>query len=90
VNLTSGYTVGKLNSVVSIDYYDRSDLKANQRSFSKNQDHRSVIASSDTAGNPIYGRDLRISWGYPGVVQARTGTLTGFFRPDGVTPRTWL
>ncbi len=72
--------------MVSLDYYDRSDLKADERAFSKNQDHRGVIAAYDATGAPITGRDLRVNWGYPSVVQARTGTLNGFFRPDGVTP----
>ncbi|MBX7121709.1 MAG: TonB-dependent receptor [Opitutaceae bacterium] len=84
--LTSGFAMGKLQAMFSAEYYDRSDLKASQRRFTKNQDHRSVIADYDANGAPIYGRDLRINWGYPGVVQARTGTLSGFFRPDGVTP----
>lgn len=84
--LTSGFTLDKLQAMFSVEYYDRSDLKASQRRFTKNQDHRSVIADHDANGAPIYGRDLRINWGYPGVVQARTGNLTGFFQPDGTTP----
>jgi iron complex outermembrane receptor protein len=87
ISLTSGFKQGKLRGTVNLSYYDRSDLKASQRTFSKNQDHRNIIESYDpTTGAPIYGSDLRLNWGYPATVQARTGTLNGFFRPDGVTP----
>ncbi|MBI2497702.1 MAG: TonB-dependent receptor plug domain-containing protein [Opitutae bacterium] len=73
VSLTSGFVAGNLRGTVAIDYYDRGALKASDRSFSKNQDHSGVIAAIDASGNPVYGRDLRLIWGYPAVVQARTG-----------------
>ncbi|SDS05149.1 TonB-dependent receptor [Opitutus sp. GAS368] len=81
VTLTTGFAAGKLSGSVAVDYYDRGELKASDRSFSKNQDHRGVIATYDANGNPVYGRDLRLLWGYPGVVQARTGTLNGITDP---------
>ena len=74
-SLISGFSSGKLRGTVGISYFDRSDLKASQRAFSRNQDHSAVIAGYNADGTPIYGRDLRIIWGYPAVVQARTGTL---------------
>lgn len=86
ITALTGFSRGKLRGTASVSYYDRADLKASQRNFSKNQDHRGIVAGYDASGNPVMGRDLRLNWGYPSVVQARTGMLTGFFRPDGVTP----
>lgn len=83
VTLVSGFSKGKLRGTVSVDYYDRSDLKASQRSFSKNQNHTGIIAAYTAAGAPIYGRDLRLNWDYPGVVQARTGNLNGITEAGG-------
>lgn len=80
--LISGFSSGKLRGTVSVDYYAREDLKASQRNVSKNQDHRGLVAGFDVNGNPVAGRDLRINWGYPATVQARTGTLAGMTRPD--------
>ncbi|MBL9203568.1 MAG: TonB-dependent receptor [Opitutaceae bacterium] len=86
--LTTGFAKGKLQGVVSVDYYSRADLKASQRAFSKNQDHRGITAGTLVAtGAPFQGRDLRINFGYPGVVQARTGNLTGFTLSDGTAAR---
>lgn len=86
--LTTGFSRGKLSGVVSVDYYSRADLKASQRSFSKNQDHRSITAGTLVAtGAPFPGRDLRLNFGYPGAVQARTGNLTGFTLADGTPTR---
>jgi hypothetical protein len=63
---------------VTLDYYDRSDLKASQRAFSKNQDHRAFTKGfNNNTNTPVSGVDLRLNWGYPALVQARTGTLTG-------------
>lgn len=81
--LTSGFAAGKLSGTVSVNYYDRSDLKASQRRFTKNQDHRAIIAGYDASGNPVMGRDLRVNWGYPATVQAVSGMLAGVTRPDG-------
>jgi len=77
--LTSGFARGKLRGTISVNYYDRSDLKASQRAFSKNQDHRAVVAGANPDGTPIAGRDLRLLWGYPAVVQAQGGTVPGNF-----------
>lgn len=86
--LTTGFARGKLSGVVSVDYYSRADLKASQRVFSKNQDHRAITAGTLIAtGAPFQGRDLRLNWGFPAVVQARTGNLTGFTLPDGTPAR---
>lgn len=75
ISLLSGFTTGKLQGNVALSYFDRAPLKASQRAFSRNQDHSGVIAGYNADGTPVYGRDLRIIWGYPAVVQARTGTL---------------
>lgn len=50
VTLTTGFAAGKLSGSVAVDYYDRGELKASDRSFSKNQDHRGVIATYDANG----------------------------------------
>jgi len=84
VTLTTGFAKDKLRGNVSIDVYDRSSLKASQRSFSRNQDHRTIIAGYNaTTGAPIFGRDLRLNWGYPATVQARTGNLIGITEAGG-------
>ncbi|MBL9214770.1 MAG: TonB-dependent receptor [Opitutaceae bacterium] len=79
VTLVTGFAQNKLRGTVAVDYYDRAPLKASQRRFSKNQDHRGIIAGYDASGNPIFGRDLRLNWGYPAVVQAQGGTVAGNF-----------
>lgn len=86
--LTTGFNSGRWQSVVSVDYYSRADLKASQRAFSKNQDHRGITAGTLIAtGAPFPGRDLRLNWGFPGVVQARTGNFTTLTLPDGSPAR---
>lgn len=94
---TTGFAQGKLRGTASLSYYDRSDLKASQRAFSRNQDHRDVIVGTDANGAPVTGRDLRLNWGYPAVVQALVGdtnaqgTFTAFpgirvvLVPEGVS-----
>lgn len=76
--VTSGFAEGRLRGTVTLDYYDRSDLKASQRAFSKDQDHRGFTKGfNNNTNTPVSGVDLRLNWGYPALVQARTGTLTG-------------
>lgn len=89
-SLTTGFAGlgGRLRGTVNVNYYDRRPLKASQRSFTKNQDHRAMIAGYDVNGNPVYGRDRRLNWGYPVVVQARTGTLNGIVDANG-NPTRW-
>lgn len=74
--ITTGFRQGKWDGFLSIDYYSRADLKASQRAFSKNQDHTGVAAGYLVAtGAPFQGRDLRLNWGFPPVVQGRTTDL---------------
>lgn len=81
--LTSGFVRGRLSGSVGLDYFGRSPLKASDRPFSKNQDHRGIVAgTNNVTGAAVPGRDLRINWGYPALVQARTGTLTGVLDPS--------
>lgn len=87
VSLTHGFSQGRLRGTVNVNYYDRADLKASQRSFTKNQDHRAMIAGYDAAGNAVMGRDRRLNWGYPPVIQARTGTLNGLADANGAATR---
>ncbi|MBS0662899.1 MAG: TonB-dependent receptor [Verrucomicrobia bacterium] len=80
VALFSGFAHGKLSGTISVEYFDRQDLKASDRSFSKNQDHTGIAAGTLTAtGATKYGVDYRLNWGYPAVVQASGGTVSGQF-----------
>jgi len=79
-SLMQGFNLGKLNGTVSIDYFDRQNLKASDRSFSKNQNHTGIPAGTLLAtGATVYGRDFRLNWGYPAVVQASGGVVFGNF-----------
>jgi iron complex outermembrane recepter protein len=79
VSLVSGFAAGKLRGTVSVSHYDRAPLKASQRDFSREQDRRSIVVATNASGAPIYGRDFRLNWGYPAVVQAQGGTVVGTF-----------
>jgi outer membrane receptor protein involved in Fe transport len=80
VNVLSGFVYGKLSGSVSLDFYDRQDLRASDRSFSKHQNHTGIPAASVTAdGSTRYGVDYRLNWGYPAVIQASGGTVSGTF-----------
>jgi iron complex outermembrane recepter protein len=83
LSLTSGFSFGKLRGTVNVSYFDRSDLKGSQRSFTKDQNNTTKVAGVDINGNPVMGRDRRLNWGYPAVIQARTGTLTGVTDQSG-------
>jgi outer membrane receptor protein involved in Fe transport len=87
VTLTSGISRGKLNVTLVLDYYDRGELTAAQRGFSANQNHSSIIKGYTAAGAPIYAIDLRLNWGFPGTVQAVSGTLPGITDPSGNATR---
>ncbi len=87
VSLTSGFNFGKFRGTVNVNYYDRAPLKASQRSFTKNQDHRTMVAGYDINGAPVMGRDRRLNWGYPAVIQARTGDLNGIKEAGGNATR---
>ena len=76
----SGFSYGKLSGYVAYEYYDRQDLKASDRSFSKNQNHSGIATGILTAtGATRYGVDYRLNWGYPAVIQASGGTVSGNF-----------
>lgn len=78
--LMHGFNYGKLSGMVAIDYFDRQNLKASQRNFSKNQNHTAIPrAILTTDGSTLYGRDYRLLWGYPAVVQASGGVVSGNF-----------
>lgn len=80
LSIMHGFVYGKLSGTVSIDYYDRQNLKASERSFSKNQNHTAIPTGTlRTTGAAVYGRDYTLAWGYPGVVQASGGTVNGNF-----------
>ncbi|HWL14768.1 MAG TPA: TonB-dependent receptor, partial [Opitutus sp.] len=73
----------RLRGMIGVDFYDRARLSAAQRTFSANQDHTARVAGYAPDGRPVRGRDFRLNWGYPAVVQARTGYLQGVTNPDG-------
>ncbi|HEX2852128.1 MAG TPA: hypothetical protein VHO24_02740 [Opitutaceae bacterium] len=66
LRLSGGASRGKLRALFSLDYTETHGLSAMQRSFSRDQDH--------TASG---GRDLRLDWGYPAVVESVSGPLNG-------------
>lgn len=79
-SVMQGFNLGKLSGSISIDYFDRQNLKASQRDFSRNQDHRGIATGTLLAtGATNFGRDYRLNWGYPAVIQASGGTVAGTF-----------
>jgi outer membrane receptor protein involved in Fe transport len=95
-SILHGFTYGKLSGTVSIEYFDRQNLKASDRSFSKNQNHTAIPAGTVVSTGAVqFGRDFRLLWGYPAVIQASGGTVAGNFNaipgirvvlvPDGST-----
>jgi outer membrane receptor protein involved in Fe transport len=78
--LMQGFNYGKLSGTLAVDYFDRQNLKANKRRFSKEQNHTAIPASTLTStGATGFGRDYRLLWGYPAVVQASGGVVPGTF-----------
>lgn len=90
VSLLHGFSYGKLRGSVSLDYYDRADLKANQRSFSARQNHTGILEGiNPVTGAEVFGTNFLLNWGYPATVQARTGNLAGM-AVNGVATRVAL
>lgn len=80
VSLIQGFTHGKWSGNVSLEYFDRTSLKASQRRYSKNQNHTAIATGTLTAdGSTTYGVDYRLNWGYPAVIQASGGVVPGTF-----------
>ena len=80
VSVVSGFIHGKLSGTVNVDYFDRQNLKASDRAFAKEQNHSGIAAGTLTAtGATKYGVDYRLNWGYPAVLQASGGTVSGTF-----------
>jgi len=78
--LLQGFNYGKLSGTIAIDYFDRQNLKANKRSFSKDQNHTGIPTGTLlSTGATNFGRDFRLLWGYPAVVQASGGVVSGTF-----------
>jgi len=95
-SVLQGFSYGNLSGNISVEYYDRQNLKASKRSFSKNQNHTAIPTSTLLSTNAVnFGRDFRLLWGYPAVIQASGGTVAGTFNaipgirvvlvPDGST-----
>ena len=80
VSIVSGFSYGKLSGTVGLDYYDRQNLKASDRAYSKEQNHSNRVTGVNlTTGTPRMGVDYRLNWGYPAVIQASGGTVSGNF-----------
>ena len=80
VSIMHGFAFGKLSGTVSIEYFDRQNLKASQRSFSADQNHTDVAVGILTAdGSVRNGTDYRLNWGFPAVIQASGGLVSGTF-----------
>lgn len=78
VSLVHGFNYGPLHGTLGVNYYKRSALKANQRKFSNQQDHRGILEGTNpSTGALVYGSDFRLNYGYPASVQARSGNLPG-------------
>ncbi len=78
--LMHGFNYGRLSGTIAVDYFDRQSLKASQRRFSKNQNHTGIATSTLlSTGATNFGRDFRLLWGYPAVVQASGGVVSGNF-----------
>jgi iron complex outermembrane receptor protein len=76
----SGFAHGKLSGTISLEYYDRQNLKASDRSFSKEQNHTGIAAGTLLVTGAVkYGIDYRLNWGYPAIIQASGGTVSGNF-----------
>jgi outer membrane receptor protein involved in Fe transport len=79
-SLIAGFTRGKLDGTIAVEYYDRQNLKASDRRFSKNQNHTGIPTGVLTSTGAIrYGVDWRLNWGYPAVIQASGGVVSGTF-----------
>jgi outer membrane receptor protein involved in Fe transport len=80
VSLTAGFVRGKLSGTLTLDYFERQNLDASQRSFSKNQDHTGIPTGNNlSTGLPTTGRNYTLLWGYPAVIQASGGVVAGTF-----------
>lgn len=80
VSVTTGFAYGKLSGVVSLDYYDRQNLAASDRSFAKHQDHSAIdVATLTATGATKKGVNYTLNWGYPAVIQASGGVVPGTF-----------
>ncbi|MBK8857840.1 MAG: TonB-dependent receptor [Opitutaceae bacterium] len=79
-SVTTGFAYGKLSGTVSLDYYDRQNLAASDRVYSKHQDHSAqAVGTLLSTGAAYMGRNYTLNWGYPAVIQASGGTVSGNF-----------
>ncbi len=79
VRLAGATNRDKLRAIYSVEFTQDQALRATDRDFSQNQDHRY-----------LGGRDLRLAWGQTAVVVARDGTLDGVTDAEGNSVRTAL
>jgi outer membrane receptor protein involved in Fe transport len=79
-SVISGFSSGKLSGTVALEYYDRQNLKAADRNFSKDQNHSAITRGTLIAtGTPSFGLDYRLNYGSPAVIQASGGLVAGTF-----------
>jgi outer membrane receptor protein involved in Fe transport len=81
-NLTvnHGFVTGKLSGSVALTVYDRQNVAASDRAFSRHQDHSgTTVGTLVSTGATFQGRNFSLNYGYPAVVQAAGGTVAGNF-----------
>jgi outer membrane receptor protein involved in Fe transport len=79
-SLAQGFTYGKWSGSISLEYFDRASLKGAQRDFANNQNHSAIPTGTLTAtGATRFGVDYRLNYGYPAVIQAAGGVVSGNF-----------
>lgn len=90
-SLVHGFSSGSLRGTVSLDYFKRESLKASDRPYSASQNYTDIIKGYNSeTGDPIYGSNYLLNWGYPATVQARSGFLNGILDPNGKATRVAL
>lgn len=78
-SVTTGFAYGKLSGTVSVDYYERQNLAGSERDFAKNQDQSAIQSGVLSTGVPRMGINYTLNWGYPAVIQASGGVVSGNF-----------
>lgn len=80
LTLNHGFVYGKLSGSVSLTFYDRQNVAASDRAFSKHQDHSAIATGTlVSTGATLQGRNYSLNYGYPAVIQASGGVVSGNF-----------
>ncbi len=80
LTLNHGFVTGKLSGSVALTFYNRQNVAASDRAFSRHQDHSGVLGGTNlTTGTTFQGRNFTLNYGYPAVIQASGGVVSGNF-----------